>query len=69
MEFSFPNHHYFQGNARSFSGLIAFFEESDLLEVKSASEEPEELTGNFVSDKFFSVVLLQNVIRSQSTSS
>src|SRR5262245_42057083 len=54
--FSFPNYRYFQGNARSFSGLIAFFEESDLMEVKSVSEEPEELTGTFVSDNFFSVL-------------
>jgi MacB-like periplasmic core domain len=54
--FSFPNYRYFQGNARIFSGLIAFFEESDLMEVNSASEEPGELTGTFVSDNFFSVL-------------
>ncbi len=54
--FSFPNYRYFLDNSQVFSGLIAFFEEGDLMEVKSASEESEELTGNFVSDNFFAVL-------------
>ena len=56
LDFSYLNYVYLRDNTQVFSDLIAHCEEGDLLEVKSAAEEPEEVAGEFVSDNFFSVL-------------
>src|SRR5262245_28352506 len=51
--FSYPDYVFFRDNSRVFSDVIANFEEKFLLGEKTSGVEPEEVIGNFVSDKYF----------------
>jgi predicted permease len=51
--FSFPNYLYFREHTRVFSELVAHDQEKFLLGATIASEGPEEITGEFVSENFF----------------
>ena len=52
--FSFPDYLYLRDHTRIFSSVMAVYPEKLLLGTKNRLEEPEEITGNFVSGNFFS---------------
>jgi macrolide transport system ATP-binding/permease protein len=54
--FSFPNYVFFREQTRMFSGLIASSGDRFLLRSGHAATEAEEITGEFVSDNYFSVL-------------
>ncbi|MGH9768295.1 MAG: ABC transporter permease [Blastocatellia bacterium] len=51
--FSYPDYRYFHEQTKVFSALVAHAEEKFLLGVNAATEEPQEVTGVFVSGAFF----------------
>jgi len=54
--FSFPEFAYYRDHSQVFSDLIAYADEKVLLGGNTASEEAEEVTGDFVSENFFSTL-------------
>ncbi len=54
--FSYPNYLYLRDHTQILSDLIVRSQEKFLLGVNAASEGSEEITGEFVSDNFFSVL-------------
>ena len=55
--FSFPDYAYIRDQSRSFSDVIAAFEEERfLLGDSKPNAEPEEILGNFVSDNYFTTL-------------
>src|SRR5262245_197781 len=54
--FSFPDYAYLRDHAQSFSGLIASSTKEQMaLASQAATEEPQQIRGQFVSDSFFPV--------------
>jgi predicted permease len=52
--FSYLDYLYLRDHTRTFSSVMAAYPEKLLLGTKNRLEEPEEITGNFVSGNFFS---------------
>ncbi len=55
-QFSFPEYAYYREHSQVFSDLVAYAEEKVLVGGNSVTEEVEEITGDFVSDNFFSAL-------------
>jgi macrolide transport system ATP-binding/permease protein len=54
--FSYPEYAYFRDHTQVCSDVIANFQEKFLLGEKTSGVEPEEITGNFVSDNYFATL-------------